>query len=74
MREKYLHNRVFPSLDSLVEVLCKAFSVLADDKECLCFLTGFPHLNQSHLSTVLAKLALCGNLQKISGRVPNDFR
>jgi hypothetical protein len=42
--EKYLHNRLFPSLDALVEVLSLALNALTDDKERLCSLTGFPHL------------------------------
>jgi len=35
LREKYLHNRVFPSLDELIEVLCQALTELTEDKERL---------------------------------------
>lgn len=47
LREKYLHNRVFPSLDSLVEMLCQGLNELADDKEQISSMMGFPHLNVS---------------------------
>lgn len=45
LREKYFYNRTFPSLDSLIDVLCQGLNELADDKKRLCSLTGFPHLN-----------------------------
>ncbi len=45
LREKYLHNRLFSSLDLLVEVLCHALNELTDDKERLRSLMSFPHLN-----------------------------
>jgi transposase len=45
LREKYFLNRVFPSLDALIEVLCQGLNDLADDSERLRSLTGFPHLN-----------------------------
>ena len=45
LREKYLHNRIFPSLDSLVERLCQGLNELADDKERISSMMGFPHLN-----------------------------
>lgn len=45
LREKYFHNRIFPSLDALVEVLCQGLTELGDDGERLRSLTGFPHLN-----------------------------
>jgi hypothetical protein len=45
LREKYLHNRVFPSLDPLVEVLCQGLNELTEDKERLSSMTGFSHLN-----------------------------
>jgi transposase len=35
LREKYLHNRLFSSLDLLVEVLCQGLNELTDDKERL---------------------------------------
>ena len=47
LREKYLQNRVFPSLDSLVEVLCQGLNELAADKERISSMMGFPHLNGS---------------------------
>jgi transposase len=45
LREKYFHNRIFPSLDALIEVLCQGLIELADDQERLRSLTSFPHLN-----------------------------
>ena len=45
LREKYFHNRVFPSLEALIEVLCQGLNELADDPKRLRSLTGFPHLN-----------------------------
>jgi hypothetical protein len=45
LREKYFHNRVFPSLEALIDVLCQALNELADDPKRLRSLTGFPHLN-----------------------------
>jgi putative transposase len=44
LREKYFHNRLFSSLDRLIEVLCQGLTALADDAERLRSLTGFPHL------------------------------
>ena len=43
LREKYLHNRVFSSLEELIEVLCQALTELTDDKERLCSMMFFPH-------------------------------
>ncbi len=43
LREKYLHNRVFPSLEELLEVLCQALSDLTQDKERLRSMMFFPH-------------------------------
>ncbi len=43
LREKYLHNRTFPSLEELIEVLCQALSELAEDKERLRSMMFFPH-------------------------------
>ncbi len=43
LREKYLHNRVFSSLEELLEVLCQALTELTDDKERLCSMMFFPH-------------------------------
>jgi hypothetical protein len=45
LREKYFHNRVFPSLEALMDVLCQALNDLADDSERLRSLTNFPHLH-----------------------------
>jgi hypothetical protein len=47
LREKYLHNRLFSSLDLLVEVLCQGLNELTDDKERLSSMMSFPHLNVS---------------------------
>jgi transposase len=44
LREKYLHNRAFSSLDELIEVLCQGLNALADDPASLRSLTGFPHI------------------------------
>ena len=43
LREKYLHNRVFPSLDELSEVLYQALTELTADKERLHSMMFFPH-------------------------------
>jgi len=45
LREKYFHNRLFPSLDGLIEALCQWLTALADDPQRLRSLTSFPHLN-----------------------------
>ena len=45
LREKYFHNRAFPSLEALIDVLCQGLNALADDKKRLRSLTGFPHFN-----------------------------
>jgi hypothetical protein len=42
--EKYFHNRIFPSLELLIDVLCQGLNTLADDAERLRALTSFPHL------------------------------
>jgi transposase len=44
LREKYLHNRAFSSLEELIEVLCQGLNALADDPASLRSLTGFPHI------------------------------
>jgi DDE superfamily endonuclease len=44
LREKYLHNRVFPSLDPLIELLCQGLNDLAADTKRLSSMTGFLHL------------------------------
>jgi DDE superfamily endonuclease len=43
LREKYLHNRVFPSLEELIDVLCQALTELTADKERLRSMMVFPH-------------------------------
>jgi len=43
LREKYLHNRIFPSLEDLIEVLCQALSALTEDKKRLRSMMFFPH-------------------------------
>jgi len=45
LREKYVHNRTFSSLDRLIDVLCQGLTDLAEDTKRLRSLTGFPHLN-----------------------------
>ena len=45
LREKYFHNRVFLSLDLLIDVLCQGLTDLAEDTKRLRSLTNFPHLN-----------------------------
>lgn len=45
LREKYFHNRFFPSLEPLLDVLCQGLNDLADDIKRLRSLTAFPHLN-----------------------------
>ena len=47
LREKYLHNRLFSSLDPLVEVLCQGLNELTEDTERLRSMMSFPHLNVS---------------------------
>ena len=44
LREKYFHNRIFPSLEPLIDALCQGLCDLADDAEPLRSLTNFPHL------------------------------
>jgi DDE superfamily endonuclease len=45
LREKHFHNRVFPSLEALIEVLCQGLNDLADDPKRLRSLTSFSHLH-----------------------------
>src|SRR5215472_5187741 len=47
LREKYFHNRAYPSLDLLMERLCEGLNTIAADKELVCSLMGFPHLKVS---------------------------
>ena len=44
IREKYFHNRVFQSMDDIIERLCEAFNALEDDPDRITSLTFFPHL------------------------------
>ena len=44
IREKYFHNRIFPSLDALTDILCCALNTLADDPQRVKSMTNFPHL------------------------------
>jgi hypothetical protein len=48
LREKCFHNRVFSSLDGVIEMLCQGLTDLADDPQRLRSLTSFPHLNVLH--------------------------
>jgi transposase len=47
LREKYFHNRLFSSLDRLIDMLCQGLTTLADDAERLRSLTDFPHLRMA---------------------------
>lgn len=44
LREKYFHNRIFSSLELLIDALCQGLNDLTDDTERLRSLTSFPHL------------------------------
>ena len=43
LREKYLHNLVFASLEELTDVLCLALNTLTADQEQLRSMMCFPH-------------------------------
>jgi DDE superfamily endonuclease len=43
LREKYLHNLVFSSLEELIDVLCHALSELTEDTQRLRSMMFFPH-------------------------------
>src|SRR5258706_11880547 len=43
VREKYLHNRIFSSLEDLADVLCQALHELTEDQERLRSMMFFPH-------------------------------
>jgi hypothetical protein len=47
LREKYLHNLIFPSLDELIEVLCQGINQLTEDKERLRSMMFFPHFRMA---------------------------
>ncbi len=44
IREKHFHNRAFSSLDLLIDELCFALNLLADDPQRITSMTNFPHL------------------------------
>ena len=44
IREKYFHNRIFPSLDLLTDKLCHALNTLAQETSRVQSMTNFPHL------------------------------
>jgi transposase len=44
IREKYMSNRVFKSLDKVEDVLCQALKELDAQPELLRSMTYFPHL------------------------------
>jgi transposase len=44
VREKYLHNIAFESLDKLEDTLCTALNNIADDPDRLTSMTNFPYL------------------------------
>ena len=43
LREKFLHNLIFPSLDELISVLCTGLNQLTDDQKLLRSMMFFPH-------------------------------
>lgn len=47
LREKYLHNQIFSSLDLLEEQLCQGLNAITTDTEQVRSLMGFPHLKVS---------------------------
>ncbi|MEO5356136.1 MAG: hypothetical protein H7844_02430 [Nitrospirae bacterium YQR-1] len=44
VREKYLHNIAFKSLDRLEDTLCSALNDIYDDHDRLTSMTNFPYL------------------------------
>lgn len=44
MREKYLHNIAFKSIDKLEDTLCSALNDISNDPERLKSMTNFPYL------------------------------
>lgn len=44
IREKHFHHRAFSSLDLLIDKLCFALNVFADDPQRITSMTNFPHL------------------------------
>jgi len=47
LREKYVHNRAFSSLDGLEERLCQGLHAITADTDLVRSLMGFPHLKVS---------------------------
>ena len=47
LREKYLHNRLFSSLELLVDELCRGLNELAADHARITSMMSFPHLKVS---------------------------
>jgi putative transposase len=47
LREKYLHNRIFSSLELVVEELCEGLNALAEDHARISSMMSFPHLKVS---------------------------
>jgi hypothetical protein len=47
LREKYLHKRVFSSLDPLIDELCRGLNELTDHTSRLTSMMSFPHLHMS---------------------------
>jgi hypothetical protein len=47
VREKYLHNWAFSSLDLREERLCEGLNTITADEELVRSLMGFPHLKVS---------------------------
>lgn len=45
IREKYLHNRIFNSLDQTMDVVCMGLRDLESKPEHIESMTNFPHLN-----------------------------
>ncbi len=43
LREKYFHNRAFPSLDAVEETLIEGLNHLTSNPERVCSMTYFPH-------------------------------
>jgi DDE superfamily endonuclease len=44
LREKFLHNRIFSSLELLVDELCRGLNALAEDHARMTSMMSFPHL------------------------------
>ena len=44
IREKYFHNRIFSSLDTVTETVCEALNTLSNNSDRITSMTFFPHL------------------------------